>query len=221
MMCLTVFCLHSSLFVQWKEGDEIPESWKDYYWFNPCVPVDFKTVARAFAVARGSSRPAGGQKLRILLRPGKHYLREALTVHMPFNGAVELITMELPVFFEKPAGETTVEPSTIEASEGSSSGTRKRSNSSSFRNLLCRTVEVETQEGEDPSAEFTEIGSPSLAVPPKRATLILRTRRHNEPLIRIRQGTCILRNVELRHISHGIGKKLFMWWINNRPLSFC
>lgn len=177
--------------------------------------MDYKTVARAFSVARGSSRPSDGQKLRILLRPGKHYLREALTVHMPFNGAVELKTMELPVFFEKPVGETAVEPATVEASESSTSGTRKRSSSSSFRNFLCRTVEVETQEGEDPSAEFAEIGSPTLSVPPKRATLILRTRRHNEPLLRIRQGTCFLSNLELRHISHGIGKKRLMWWTNS------
>ena len=37
----------------------------------------------------------------------------------------------------------------------------------------------------------------------KQATLVLRSRRHNEPLVRIRQGSCTIRNIELKHISHG------------------
>jgi hypothetical protein len=39
-----------------------------------------------------------------------------------------------------------------------------------------------------------------------RASLLLRTRRHNEPLLRIRQGSCTVRNIELKHICHGTGE---------------
>jgi hypothetical protein len=40
--------------------------------------------------------------------------------------------------------------------------------------------------------------------PPTHATLVLRSRRHNEPAFRVKQGTLILQNVEIQHNSHGI-----------------
>ena len=43
-----------------------------------------------------------------------------------------------------------------------------------------------------------------------RASLILTTRRQNEPLFRIRQGSMMLRNIDLRHGSLGSGKLLVL-----------
>jgi hypothetical protein len=40
----------------------------------------------------------------------------------------------------------------------------------------------------------------------RQATLVLRTRRHNEPLIRVRRGSIVVRNIVLKHICHGLGK---------------
>jgi hypothetical protein len=40
----------------------------------------------------------------------------------------------------------------------------------------------------------------------RQATMVLRTRRHNEPLIRVRRGSIAIRNIVLKHISHGTGK---------------
>jgi hypothetical protein len=44
----------------------------------------------------------------------------------------------------------------------------------------------------------------------KRATLVLTTRRHNEPLLRIRQGSFTIRNIDLKHGSLGNGKLIVM-----------
>ena len=41
-----------------------------------------------------------------------------------------------------------------------------------------------------------------------RATLILKTRRQNEPLFRVRQGFFSIRNIDLKHGSFGNGKSL-------------
>jgi hypothetical protein len=69
--------------------------------------------------------------------------------------------------------------------------------------LSCRSVDVE--EDEDPLPDFSEpLTNSGLPASAKRATLTLRSRRHNEPIVRVRQGSCTLRNLELRHISYGI-----------------
>lgn len=39
--------------------------------------------------------------------------------------------------------------------------------------------------------------------PAPQATLVLRTRRHNEPLIRVRQGSCTIRNIKFKHMCSG------------------
>jgi hypothetical protein len=193
-----LFYLFFYLLFQWKQGDAVPESWRDFYRFNPCVPVDYPSINSAFSMVR-THRMEQTHSIRVLLRPGKYYLREAITIQAPSTVHVEIETMELPASIK-----TTVEPSMeVEISS-------RRRSSTSLRNILsCRSVEVEEPEIEDVPLEFPEAPPNSmLANPtaPRRATLILRTRRLNEPLVRVRQGCCTIRNVELRHICNGIGK---------------
>jgi len=188
----------------------VPDSWRDYYKFNPCVPVDFSTVSGAFSVVR-SPRIEQLCSIRVLLRPGRYVLRDAITVQAPRTVRVEIETMEMPESF-LPIDQTTaaqeVEPA------------RKRKSSQSLRNILaCRTVDVEDPEDDFGTLEFfeptlrsgtsIEASNTSGTIGKKRATLVLRTRRHNEPIIRVRQGTAVLRNLELRHVCHGIGKSSF------------
>lgn len=204
-----------SLLFQWKDGDEVPASWRDLYQLSPCVPVDYSTVEAAYAAARAH---AHHRSIRVLLRPGRYVVREALTLQNPRPMRVELATMEVPdsyAFVDQtiPLAESSLEPA------------RKRKTTQSLRNILtCRSID-HVDEGEDDmgsTLEFFEpsmlsnsnrIDSPtrrssssSLTGPRKRATLLLRTRRHNEPLIRVEQGTAILRNLELKHVSLGIGE---------------
>ena len=136
------------------------------------------------------------RSIRVLLRPGRYILREAIHVQAPSGVRVEVETMDMPDSFHpevEPTTEITNEPA------------KRRKSSKSLRNILaCRNVEVEEPE-EEPAPEFVEPMS-SILPSAKRAKLVLRTRRHNEPIVRVRQGTCTLRNLELCHISHGIGK---------------
>jgi hypothetical protein len=199
---LLTFYLFFHLILQWKQGDAVPESWRDFYRFNPCVPVDYPSINSAFSMVR-TQRMEQTRSIRVLLRPGKYYLREAITIQAPSTVHVEIETMELPASIK-----TTVEPPMeVEIT----SRRLRRSSTSSLRNILsCRSVEVEEPEIEDVPLEFPEAppSNSTLANPtaPRRATLVLRTRRLNEPLVRVRQGYCTIRNMELRHICHGIGK---------------
>lgn len=162
-----------------------------------------------------SPRVEQTRSIRVLLRPGRYVLREAITVQAPRAVRVEIETMEMPDSF-LPIDQTTaaqeIEPA------------RKRRSSHSIRNLLaCRTVDVEDPEEDLGTLEFFEpsLLNSSPAESPntssttnrKQATLVLRTRRHNEPVIRVRQGTAVMRNLALRHISHGIGElfKSLFW----------
>ena len=138
-------------------------------------------------------------------------MREALTIQTPVEGVtVSLETMDMPVCFEPPLLEESAE-SRNEVNEG-----RKRSSSATLRSLLCRTVEVDDVDVEETQSDFEMTTDLPAA---KRATLILRTRRHNEPLIRVRQGNCELRNLELRHVSHGIGKFFLYLFVSHHHQS--
>jgi hypothetical protein len=211
--------------------------------------VDYSTVHAALGlvdVARHDT-VAKPSTVRLLLRPGRYILREAITIQDSNNDngapntvarpsnrsiAVEIATMEhFPESFF---------PSTLEAARSASCSpaepapTRKRK--PSIRQIFqCRIVEVEEPNNPDndpmdidligsggipaelllenhslgapliiPSPSFSSSSTASNATV-KRASLILRTRRHNEPLICVRQGSCTIRNIELKHNSHGTG----------------
>ena len=142
----------------------------------------------------------------MLLRPGRYVLREAIIVQAPQSVRVEIETMKMPDSF-LPVDQTAV-PSQPDPA-------RKRKPAQSLRNILsCRTIDVENPDDElagmevfDPSMLNSHNGAKPLGdFDRKRATLVLRTRRYNEPIIYIKHGTAILRNLELKHVSNGSGE---------------
>lgn len=179
-----------------------------FYRYNPCVPVDYSSVNAAFAVVRGCGVQQS-RSIRVLLRPGRYILREAITVQAPSSVRVEIETMDMPdtyIPIDQASTKTAVEPQR-----------KSRRSSKKLRDILaCRTIEVENEEEDLGAAEFIDrssstsssyrSGSDGSVTDLKRATLLLRTRRQNEPVIRVRQGRAFLKNLELRHISHGLGK---------------
>jgi hypothetical protein len=226
-------------------------SWRDFYKYNPCVPVDYSTVHAALKVvdvARLDIR-AQPNSVRLLLRPGRYILREGITIQdsdtdlstaVAANAnaasntsrpiAVEIATAKhLPESFF---------PSALEADRSASCSPAEpepsKKRKTSIRQIFqCRTVEVEEEsnhynddmdfEGREDGGIATQFllenqqldapafqsssstSSSSANATVNRASLILRTRRHNEPLIRIRQGVCTLRNIEIKHNSNGTG----------------
>jgi len=187
---------------KWKEGDETPTSWKLFYQRCPCVPVDYRTIPSAL------SRHQTSDSCRIWLRPGKYVLRESIVVESATKVSME--TMEVPSSW--PA---TPEEEFVVEEETPSPSAAKRA-AASIRNMLsCRSVSVvvnEMEPLEDSLLEEEELVVPqstqlpplAASNPPARACLVLRTRRQNEPVIRVRQGTIQLVNMAVVHNSSGI-----------------
>jgi len=174
---------------KWKGGDETPSCWKDYYRYNPCVPIDFPSIARALASAT-AHKHLQNRSVRVLLRPGSYILREPITVEANHAVNVTVETMCLPESFHR----------FIEYPKDEKPKKRKKS----LRKLLsCRSVDI--VEDEEPPMEFSEPSAVSfMTLGQRRAVLTLRCRKHNQPVVKVRRGSCILRNLELRHISDGL-----------------
>mmetsp|Transcript_22620 Transcript_22620/g.47462 ORF Transcript_22620/g.47462 Transcript_22620/m.47462 type:complete len:463 (+) Transcript_22620:468-1856(+) len=252
---------------KWKEGDEAPNSWKKYYQYNPCVPVDYSNIHNALNDAIGNAKddPSEPSIVRVLLRPGRYVLREAITVDEGSAGkntgdygnnrsvAIAIETMEYtPENYHH--GDHHCHTSIFRLPSNKS----KRKRISSIRSIFqCRTVDIESEDEEDildheslheylnnvsSSSEgrsttpngVVEEDERSVRTPTahesttdtrnncgnsnkpivNRATLVLTTRRHNEPLLRIHQGSCTVRNIDLKHGSFGNGKLLVvLQWI--------
>jgi hypothetical protein len=140
------------------------------------------------------------RSVRILLRPGKHFLREAISIQTTGDAKVTIETLDLPknVFRS---------PRVVQAVEQAIEAPVPPKRAKSLRGLFCRArsgservEETEHSEGSFDAEDWMDV-IPHRA---KDATLVLRSRRHNEPAFRVKQGTLILNNVEIQHNSHGI-----------------
>ena len=140
------------------------------------------------------------RSIRILLRPGDYILREAILIQASEDVQVTIETMRGgPFTVNHQVAEE--ERYTTELSSSSSSSPKWARKAASIRNrLTCRGTNDVDMELEPPE-EQQRLSSSRPCV--DRASLILRTRRHNEPLVRVRQGSVKLVNLELLHNSHG------------------
>eukprot|EP00934_Nitzschia_sp_Nitz4_P001034 Nitzschia sp. Nitz4//scaffold69_size99277//56415//58111//NITZ4_004634-RA/size99277-augustus-gene-0.4-mRNA-1//1//CDS//3329556718//1034//frame0 len=185
---------------KWKEGNQIPESWFDYYKRNPCVPIDYSSVESAFHHGPNGST-------RLLLRPGKYYLRQAINVRSRWSATVTVETMQMPYTY------TPAQPiSEIVEVDAPRSRT---SSTSSLRDILtCRNVQVEDPDDSlsdiwGSSDSSLDLDTPSLSsgrvqvTGKQRAVLVMRTQRADEPIVRVQQGCVVLRNLELQHCAYG------------------
>lgn len=174
---------------KWREGDDEPESWRDFYRMNPAVPTDYGSVAHALAAVappaaamprkpdqhRNSGEEGEDeQKLpsrTIWLRPQEHRLHESLVVQ-----AVEAnITLEtMRTTMDHPNNNNDNNDSTM--THGSSSIKKRRQ-----RQPL--------------------------------ASLLLQTRRRNKPLLHIAAGQVTLRRLRLGHYCGG-----FNLWNGNSAI---
>jgi hypothetical protein len=68
---------------KWTPDQPEPVSWKDYYMKNPVVPTDYPSIHAALAVVSNGSKKKSRQSgnVRILVRPGRYSMPEAVTVH--------------------------------------------------------------------------------------------------------------------------------------------
>jgi len=188
---------------KWKEGDRLPPSWRDYYRMNPCVPTDYRSIHDALnsASSKRSAMPFNTnprvreqrRTIRIFVRPGTYVMREAITVHTTKTVSIETLNMPLvtPIKRAEEAADESV---------SSKSSRRLFNRANSMRNIIssCRSVSIIDEIPEEHSERQEEI-----LPPPTRAQFVLQTRQSNQPIIRVRQGTVKLSNIDLIHNSNG------------------
>ena len=176
-------CTH--LLSQWKPSDPTPSSWKFYYRMNPCIPVDYRSAETALA-ALGQS-----QTLRLWLRPGSHYLSEPLSIHASHGARIVVETMQTPKnTYTPPVVTTAVTAEPL----------RKRPKK--LRNMLRLKMSSEAILMDE--TERSDVSSvDSNPEPPKHATLVLRSRRSDQPAVLVRHGMVLLKGVRIQHSSSG------------------
>lgn len=200
--------------MQWKEGETEPKSWFDFYRSNPCIPVDYSSIHTALVIAletpaspraRSASPKTQIRSVRILLRPGYHYLKHAVDIRAMPGVVVTFQTMETPTnIYRPPPKPTTDEVAAENASPEKPTSASKKGHRALRSLMLCYRPEVADESDTEAATDHV---APDFSDPmrplPNHATLILRSRRHNEPVFRVHQGLLNLDNIEIQHTSHG------------------
>jgi len=138
------------------------------------------------------------RSIRVLLRPGDHVLREAIVIEAQQGVYVTIETMKGRFTFNHALAEEERSHDTFTATTSSKSPSRRLAR---MRNRMnCRSLQEDDGELEHPTVERLSSKRPTSDC----ATLILKTRKHNEPLFRVRQGKIKLVNLELLHNCHGM-----------------
>jgi hypothetical protein len=146
------------------------------------------------------------RSIRVLLRPGMYWLKQAIDIQAVPGITIFFGTMELPANLYRPVRHITeiMEQPLPMPSPVSQSNKR----GPSLLNLLNCKRQVPTEETEmedtDFNDEWREHGNIIPMTEPKQATMVLRSRRNNEPVFRVRQGVVYLHNVEIQHNSLGL-----------------
>ena len=191
---------------------------------SPCVPVDYPSVEAAMRLANApsSSRrpqpPRQVRSIRILLRPGVYHLSEGLHIQCPRHVSVTVESIALPENVRWYRS-TAPPPPAEEAPPAAAAPTRSPVTRSLFQMLRCATRNdfaiggmeeptencSESDEGSHSNWQGDEEAYPVVpVVPPKRATMVMRSKRNNEPMVRVRQGQVNLKNIDLEHSCYGL-----------------
>lgn len=170
------------LFLQWKTGDAEPSSWKEYYRLHPCVPVDFASVTSALAMAG-----AGWTKKQVKKRLQTTGLKQ---------GKTNFSALEIPQTIT-----VLVRPGRYEVAEAITISTLRRTTQVRIKRMEI-PASVEPPKHADDSNKDEEDEDTLYC----RNDVILesKTRRRNEPLIRIFRGQLVMDGVTLEHYSPGI-----------------
>ena len=219
---MTNFIGYLFSYYQWKPSEPEPDSWFDLYRYSPCVPVDYSSIPKALSIALEQPAPVRTRRssatkqlkqvrnIRILLRPGIYWLKQAIDIQAIPGVTIYLGTVDLPRNLYQPVRHVTEimeQPLPLSLPESeANNGSRKRA--SSFLNLFNCKRQVPSEETDVEETDYTDDwrdnGNFMPTTEPKHATMILRSRRNNEPVVRVRQGVVYMRNIEIQHNSLGL-----------------
>jgi len=214
---------------KWKDGDCLPSSWKKYYQHNPCVPVDYSDIHTALSevirnAKEDSTKPTA---IRVLLRPGRYVLRKAITMEETISNN-HSVSVAIETMACSPGN---CYNSDFTPPYQPSDQSKKKRKNKIKKFFGCATIDVESGEDEveylddDDINDFidrTQSRRPNVGLRDtsllsdvsysrkkyinsanNRATLVLKTKRQNEPLFRLRRGSFAIRNIDLKHGSLG------------------
>ena len=216
------------IYIQWKTGDVEPESWKEHYRVNPCVPIDFSSIGLAMAVAgTGSSIkqykryckmanstqcPEIQSNVTVWLRADKpHMVLQAITVStLRRSTQVTIRTMHTTNVHAESVGHEEQEchdehhgrSQPEECHPDSVSHDDNENDSEEDASLHESATSRSSEDGEEGAEEVEDVR----AVQAKRTRALVqsKTRRRNEPIIRVLRGQLVLEEVELEHSCLGV-----------------
>lgn len=172
--------------------------------------MDYSCIHTALTVATSSSRRRIIPKqhvcsIRVLLRPGNHFLSHAVEVRAICGTKVTIQTMEMPpnIF---PSQFSPVRAHSLKDRPMLEKGLNPPKKGVGKLRILLNCVRpdvLEESETEESYFSHSNDCSESITTPPKLATIVFRSRRQNEPVFRVQQGVLQLINVEIQHYSHG------------------
>lgn len=148
------------------------------------------------------------ENVRIWLRPGRYYLKESIKIDRTPLHKVSLASMTLPSnVYNAPPDLPCFESSSDCASVERLRNGKKRRGQGLLKYILCTSTAynaASVEEGEESVASDQESTATQPPDTPLRATLVLRTRRLNEPAIRVQRGHFAAQNINVEHSSHGL-----------------
>jgi hypothetical protein len=146
------------------------------------------------------------RSIRVLLRPGIYWLKQAIEIQAAPGITIFFGTMELPTNLYRPVRHITEIMEQALPLPSPESQSNKRG--PSFFSLLNCKRQAPSEETDVEETDFNDDWREhSNIIPmtePKQATMILRSRRNNEPVFRVRQGVVHLHKVEIQHNSLGL-----------------
>lgn len=201
-----VWRIASEDFGKWSPGNDTPGSWLKYYQMNPCVPDDYDSIESALKAI--SSLPVktrhfnsdGSNSFRVLIRPGKYFLRRSIVIQAEGSSEVVIEALE-PESKKNVIGDSSfITPKKSKKLNVPSPNTLKEMINS------CRSSSALGSATDSSSTSIIDLDERSknkLLTSTPRAMIILKTRSHNEPVFRVRQGKLVLKNLDLVHSCNG------------------
>jgi len=187
--------------------------WKDVYCRNPIVPLDFSSIPKAAAACcnyksfEGSGYFECYRTVSILVEPGIHYLERELAVESLGNAEFSIQNHQLYSndnasnrntldmdHGSRPSTPNSMISTVSSSDEGSPAPTRRRLNSGIRSILSCRSSSVDGDDS-DISLDYKSAR--------EQATIVLKTKVRNCPVLRIRQGRMNVVGVSLIHYCSG------------------
>lgn len=189
--------------------------WKKYYCDNPIVPIDYSTIPAAVkAVADDNdddteeldseSATIHSRNVRVLIRPGNYTLAERIHVHVKGAAKITFETLEYPEQIVDQHNRALYTSSRTDITSRTSNQRRRMTRSDIREFLTCRPNANTSNQSSNFGLSRNILNNTESPMPmPTKATIEFKTKKMNEPIFHVSQGTLQLSNLVLKHNCSG------------------